>query len=91
MTAPLTDAVDPAARVAAGRTRIDAIDAEIVRLVRERCAVSAQVQAARRVIGGPRIAQSRENAVVARYADALGRPGGTVALALLELGRGRPA
>ena len=74
--------------VAAGRQRIDALDAELVRLIAERAALSAQVQSARRASGGPRIVQSRENEVVGRWRDALGRPGGTIALALLELGRG---
>lgn len=80
-----TEASDP---VAAGRARIDALDAELVRLIAERAALSAQVQSARRASGGPRIVQSRENEVVGRWRDALGRPGGTIALALLELGRG---
>ena len=79
---PRTDAV------AAGRERIDQLDAELVRLIAERAAVSAQVQAARRAAGGPRIVQSRENDVVGRWHAALGRPGSAIALALLELGRG---
>ena len=74
--------------VRAGRERIDALDAELVRLIAERAAVSAQVQQARRASGGPRIVQSRENEVVGRWREALGRPGGAIALALLELGRG---
>ena len=79
---PRTDAVR------AGRERIDELDAQLVRLIAERAAVSAQVQQARRAAGGPRIVQSRENEVVGRWRKALGRPGGTIALALLELGRG---
>ena len=74
--------------VRAGRERIDALDAELVRLIAERAAVSAQVQSARRAAGGPRIVQARENEVVGRWHQALGRPGMTIALALLELGRG---
>jgi chorismate mutase len=79
---PRTDAVS------AGRERIDRLDAELVRLIAERAAVSAEVQAARRAAGGPRIVQSRENEVVGRWHSALGRPGSAIALALLELGRG---
>ena len=79
---PRTDAV------AAGRERIDRLDAELVRLIAERAAVSAEVQAARRAAGGPTIVQSRENEVVGRWHAALGRPGSAIALALLELGRG---
>ena len=74
--------------VTAGRERIDLLDAELVRLIAERAAVSAEVQAARRAAGGPRIVQSRENEVVGRWHTALGRPGSAIALALLELGRG---
>jgi chorismate mutase len=77
--------------VETGRARIDEIDAEIVRLVQERTRVSGQVQRARQSAGGPRVAHARENEVVGRWRAALGRPGGAIALALLELGRGRPA
>ena len=83
MTAPA-----PAAELADLRARIDVLDAEILRLVAERSAVSASIGAARRAAGGPRIVQSRENEVVGRWRQAHGRPGGTIALALLELGRG---
>jgi chorismate mutase len=82
LTDPRTDVVR------AGRERIDALDAELVRLIAERAAVSAEVQRARRAAGGPRIVQSRENEVVGRWHAALGRPGSAIALALLELGRG---
>jgi len=74
--------------VRTGRERIDQLDAELVRLIAERATLSAQVQQARRAAGGPRIVQARENEVVGRWREALGRPGGTIALALLELGRG---
>jgi chorismate mutase len=90
MSTPVTVPV-PVQRSAAidsGRGRIDEIDAEIVRLVRERVEVSRQIQRARRLEGGPRIAQARENEVVGRWSDELGAPGATVALALLELSRG---
>lgn len=76
--------------VDAGRARIDEIDAELVRLIEERTAVSRQIQAARALTGGPRVVHARENEVVGRWRSALGRPGATIALALLELGRGRP-
>ena len=82
LTDPRTDVVRE------GRERIDALDAELVRLIAERAAVSAEVQRARRAAGGPRIVQSRENEVVGRWHAALGRPGSAIALALLELGRG---
>ena len=74
--------------VASGRARIDEIDAQIAGLVRERTDVSRQVQRARQADGGPRVVHARENEVVGRWRDELGRPGGAIALALLELGRG---
>lgn len=74
-----------------GRARIDEIDAEIVRLVQERTGVSRQIQAARALTGGPRVVHARENEVVGRWRAALGRPGVAIAMALLELGRGRAA
>jgi chorismate mutase len=77
--------------VQTGRDRIDEIDAELVRLVRERTLVSGQVQQARQAAGGPRVAHARENEVVGRWRSELGRPGSAIAMALLELGRGRPS
>ncbi len=74
--------------VASGRARIDEIDGQIAGLVRERSDVSRQVQRARQADGGPRVVHARENEVVGRWHDELGRPGGAIALALLELGRG---
>ena len=75
--------------VLSGRERIDAIDAELIELVRRRVAVSAEIQAARISDGGRRLDLSRETEVIGRYTRALGRPGTGVAMALLELGRGR--
>lgn len=77
--------------IESGRARIDQIDAELVRLVAERTAVSEQIQRVRQAAGGPRVVHARENEVVGRWRSALGRPGATIALALLELGRGRAA
>jgi chorismate mutase len=85
MTAPVLQDVD------SGRVRIDEIDAEIARLVHERTAVSRRIQAARLAAGGPRVVSAREIEVVGRWRSELGGPGGTIAMALLELGRGRPA
>ncbi len=70
------------------RERIDVLDAEILRLVGERSAVSARIGVARRADGGPRIVHARENEVVRRWREHLGRPGAAIAMALLELGRG---
>lgn len=74
--------------VAADRAEIDALDAEILRLVQSRRQVSRRIQAARLAQGGGRVVHSREVAVVDRYAGALGAPGVTLATALLALCRG---
>jgi chorismate mutase len=75
--------------IAEARGRIDDLDAGIIGLVRERMAVSAEVQAARIAVGGPRLALSRELEILARYRTDLGPLGTDVAMHLLELCRGR--
>jgi chorismate mutase len=83
MTAPSLPAVD------ADRARIDELDAALARLVHERTAVSRRIQAARVAAGGrgwSRRARSRWSAAGGpSWAD----PGRAIAMALLELGRGR--
>lgn len=83
-----TVAATPGDVIATGRERIDAIDAEIIRLVEERAAVSRRIQQARIASGGRRVEHSREMAILDRYARALGRPGTTLAMTLLEVCRG---
>ncbi|MFZ3596417.1 chorismate mutase [Streptomyces sp. BH104] len=75
--------------ISGARERIDALDDRIIGLVQERMAVSAVVQEARIASGGRRVSLSRENEVLGRYRDALGRPGTSLAMTLLELCRGR--
>ena len=70
------------------RKEIDWLDAEIVRLVKRRAEVSQTIGAARMAAGGPRIVVNREMDVLARYRD-LGPEGRKIAMALLELGRGK--
>lgn len=76
------------AEIAELRKEIDWLDTEIVRLVKRRAEVSQQVGAARMAVGGPRIVVNREMDVLARYRD-LGPEGRKIAMALLELGRGK--
>jgi chorismate mutase len=52
-------------------------------------AVSARIQSTRIADGGRRLDLRRETEVIGRYTRSLGRPGTSVAMALLELGRGR--
>jgi chorismate mutase len=81
---------DEAANVIAGaRERIDALDDRIIGLVQERMAVSAVIQEARIASGGRRVNLSREMEILSHYREALGKPGTTLAMTLLELCRGR--
>jgi chorismate mutase len=82
-------AADSPDGVLSGRERIDALDAQIAELVQRRIEVSRQIQASRIADGGRRVDLRRETEIIARYCAALGRPGTAIAMALLELGRGR--
>jgi chorismate mutase len=70
------------------RKEIDWLDAEILRLIKRRVEVSKTIGAARMAAGGTRIVYNREMDVLARYRD-LGPEGRQLAMALLNLGRGR--
>jgi chorismate mutase len=82
-----TDA-EPQTDITALRTEIDWLDTEILRLVKRRVEVSKTIGAARMAAGGPRIVVNREMDVLNRYRE-LGPVGRQLAMALLELGRGR--
>jgi chorismate mutase len=75
--------------ITGARERIDALDDRIIGLIQERMAVSAVVQEARISSGGRRLNLSREMEVLGHYREALGRPGTTLAMTLLELCRGK--
>ncbi|MCU1683502.1 MAG: chorismate mutase [Amycolatopsis sp.] len=70
------------------RKEIDFLDAEILRLVKRRVEVSKTIGVARMAAGGTRIVYNREMDVLARYRE-LGPEGRRLAMALLDLGRGR--
>lgn len=74
--------------LAALRTEIDQLDAEILRLVQRRSEVSKVIGTARMAAGGPRVVHGREMAVLDRYRE-LGPEGRELAMLLLRLGRGR--
>lgn len=80
---------EAAGLITGARERIDALDDRILGLVQERMAVSAVIQDARIASGGRRVNLSRENEILGRYSAALGKPGTTLAMTLLELCRGR--
>ncbi|WP_328394174.1 chorismate mutase [Nocardia sp. NBC_00416] len=79
---------EPELNFAELRRNIDALDAEIMRLVQHRAEVSRQVGRARRASGGPRVVHQRELEIFARYRQCLGREGDELAALLLRLGRG---
>ncbi|MFJ9035439.1 chorismate mutase [Streptomyces sp. NPDC102406] len=88
-TTPTAGPTDTAAVISDARARIDALDDRIIGLVQERMAVSAVVQETRLAAGGRRVHLSREMEVLSHYRDALGKPGTSLAMTLLELCRGR--
>ncbi len=71
------------------RDRIDALDDRIIGLIQERMAVSAVIQESRISSGGRRVNLSREMEILAHYRDALGKPGTSLAMTMLELCRGK--
>ncbi|MFF8940964.1 chorismate mutase [Streptomyces sp. NPDC014864] len=71
------------------RERIDTLDDRIIGLIQERIAVSAVIQEARITSGGRRVSLSREMEILEHYREALGRPGTSLGMTLLELCRGR--
>ncbi|AZM76014.1 chorismate mutase [Streptomyces sp. KPB2] len=75
--------------ITGARERIDALDDRIIGLIQERMAVSAVIQEARITSGGRRVNLSREMEVLDHYRQALGKPGTTLAMTMLELCRGR--
>ncbi len=70
------------------RLEIDAIDAELVRLIQRRTAISGAIGTARKSLGGPRIVYSREMAILERFRE-LGPSGTDLGMMLLSMGRGR--
>jgi chorismate mutase len=77
------------AGVLSGRALIDDLDSRVLALISERVTTAADIQAARIAEGGRRLDLKRETEIIARYREALGRPGVTIAMAVLELCRGR--
>lgn len=88
-TTMTTTTTTPEQLIAGSRERIDAIDDRIIGLIQERMAVSTVIQDARIRSGGRRVHLSREMEVLGHWSDALGKPGTTLAMTLLELCRGR--
>ncbi|WP_436773330.1 chorismate mutase [Yinghuangia sp. YIM S09857] len=87
--APQSPAAAPDQVIADTRARIDDVDRRIIALITERVALSKEVQRTRIAAGGRRVQLTREMDVIGRYREALDKPGTEVAMALLELCRGR--
>lgn len=77
------------ASLALHRAELDRLDAELIDLIAQRSVVSRSIQQLRVAGGGPRIQHARERQILARYREALGPEGSKLALAILELCRGR--
>jgi chorismate mutase len=79
---------DPDTSIAEMRARIDEIDAAIIRLWRERAAISQKIGATRVASGGTRLVLSREREILDRFRNELGADGTQLALLILRAGRG---
>ncbi|WP_405403345.1 chorismate mutase [Streptomyces sp. NBC_01104] len=91
-TVPTLDKpTDTDAVIAELRAGIDGLDGEILNLLDRRRELSSAVQSARIAAGGRRTELGRENEIIRRYADRLGRSGGTIATSVLEICRGAAA
>ena len=87
---PTSDqAADPADRIDALRSEIDACDAAIIELVQRRLAISQEIGALRTASGGMRLSLSREQRVLSRFRAAHGPDGAALGMRLLRQGRGR--
>ena len=91
MTTTVIDDALPAAdsHISDLRTRIDEIDAALIRLWLERAAISQEVGATRVAAGGTRLVLAREQQIVTRFREALGADGVQLAMLILRAGRGR--
>ncbi|GIF09356.1 chorismate mutase family protein [Actinoplanes siamensis] len=69
------------------RRSVEELDDEIAQLWRRRTAISRTLDDLRVAGGGTRISLATEYATVARYRDALGDDGGSLALLLLRAAR----
>lgn len=75
-------------RIAALRQRIDEIDEALIKLWRERAAISQEVGKTRVAAGGTRLVLAREQEIYTRFREALGADGTQLARLILRAGRG---
>ncbi len=84
-----TPQTSPSVDIGQMRSRIDALDAEMVRMWQERTSLSQQIGAARVASGGTRLVLSREDQIIRKFRDELGPIGAELAVLILRAGRGR--
>ncbi|MFC4337325.1 chorismate mutase [Salininema proteolyticum] len=70
------------------RGQIDRMDSELIRLWKERAAVSQRIGQIRMANGGTRLVLNRERAILDKYGTALGADGTNIAMLILRAGRG---
>jgi chorismate mutase len=78
----------PEDHIASLRDRIDAIDAAIIALWKERAEISSEVGKTRVAAGGTRLVLAREREILDRFSRELGADGTQLALLILRAGRG---
>ncbi|MDH6454512.1 MULTISPECIES: chorismate mutase [unclassified Streptomyces] len=77
-------------RVTRQHEYIGELDRSLIDLVVRRSEAAAELASLSRRLGSPGVELARENAVLRLYHSALGRPGTSLALLLLGLGRREP-
>ena len=70
------------------RDRIDELDAQIIRLWRERAETSKRIGQIRMANGGTRLVLDRERAILDKYRESLGEDGTQIGMLVLRSGRG---
>lgn len=93
MAEKTTPAINPAtdlkpSDISLMRTRIDEIDAAIIRLWQERADLSKQIGAVRMAAGGTRLVLHREQEILRRFRTGVGPDGTQLAMLVLRAGRG---
>lgn len=79
------------ARITERKQRLQAIDQDIIGLIRQRQETAAQLRTLRRLAGLREFQLAQENEVLSQYHEALGSSGTAIALRLLALARSEAA
>jgi chorismate mutase len=68
---------------AGGRTAIDSLDSQLVKVIKSRQEESQRIQQQRMAAGGPRVVLSSEMGIIERFTTALGPVGAGIATDIL--------